>query len=172
MNFSLSHVRIRFWTSRLVFASRRSFACVSNWLSSGLDFFRDFSSFTNLSVHCWYSEIKMKNWDDQFVLQRRVFFFSRIQSRRSITAALDKIFYRNCGLVGVSITSDNQKCPKNRKLTEKQWEQPDDVIFLFSQICRIQAKNVGIIPEMMRLIWFWSQISMNATKNEKNWHFL
>ena len=78
----------------------------------------------------------------------------------------------NCGLVWVSITSENRKCPKNRKLPEKQWEQPDNVIFLFSQICRIQTKNVGIIPKMMLSIWFWSQISINATKNEKNWHFI
>ena len=78
----------------------------------------------------------------------------------------------NCGLVWVSITSENRKCPKNRKLPEKQWEQPDNVIFLFSQICRIQTKNVGIIPKMMRSIWFWSQISINATKMKKKWHFL
>ena len=84
------------------------------------------------------------------------FSFSMIKSGRSITAAPDKIFAQtffegidkgwNCGLVVVSITSGNRKCPKNRKLTEKQWEQQEDVIFLFPQICRIQTKNVGIIP--------------------------
>ena len=120
-------------------------------------------------------------WYDSCYILWRV-FFSRIQTGRSITAAPDEIFAQtlfkgidkgwNCGLVGVSITSDNRKCPKNLKLTEKQWVQPDDVTFLFSQIYRIQTKNVGIIPEMMRLIWCWSQISMNATKKWKNWHFL
>ena len=101
-----------------------------------------------------------------------------IKPGRSITAAPDKIFPQtffegidkgwNCGLVGVSITSGNRKCPKNRKLTEKQCGRPDAVIFLFSQICRIQTKNVGIISKMMRSIWFWIQISIIATKNEKN----
>ena len=111
-----------------------------------------------------------------------IFFLLMLKSERSITAAPYKIFALtffggidkgwNCGLVGVSITPGNRKCPKNRKLTEKQWEQPEDMIFLFSQICRIQTKNVVIIPEMMRSIWFWSQISINATKKEKKWHFL
>ena len=43
------------------------------------------------------------------------------------------------GLVGVSISSGNRKCPKNRKKVKKQWWQSDDVIFLFSQIGRIQT---------------------------------
>ena len=56
-------------------------------------------------------------------------FFRWRQIGRSITVAPDKIFAqtffegkdkcRNCGLVGVSITSGNRKCPKNRKLSEK-----------------------------------------------------
>ena len=69
-------------------------------------------------------------------------FFFKDRSGRSITAAPDKIFALtlfggidkgwNCGLVGILITFGNRKCPKNRKLTEKQSEKPDDVIFLFS----------------------------------------
>ena len=48
-------------------------------------------------------------------------FFSMIESGRSIPAAPDNIFAKffegidkglNCGLVGVSITSGNRKCPK------------------------------------------------------------
>ena len=72
----------------------------------------------------------------QFQTCNDEFFLSMIQSGRSITTAPDKIFAQtffegidkgwNGGLVGVSITSANRECPKNRKLTEKQWEQPDD----------------------------------------------
>ena len=53
------------------------------------------------------------------------FFFDGDKSGRSITAAPDKIFTQtffqgidkgwNCGLVEVSIISDNRKCPENRK---------------------------------------------------------
>ena len=110
------------------------------------------------------------------------FFFQWSKSGRSITTAPDKIFAQtffeginkgwNCGLVVVLISSGNRKCPKNRKKVKKQWWQSDDVIFLFSQIGRTQTWNVGIIHEMMRSIWFWSQISISATKNVKNWQFL
>ena len=114
--------------------------------------------------------------DDFSKILRQILFHRKMDStaapRKDIRPNFFEGIYEawNCGLVGVSITCDNRKCSKNRKLTEKQWDQPD-VIFLFSQICRIQTKNIGILPEMTRSIWFWSQISINFTRNEKNRHF-
>ena len=46
------------------------------------------------------------------------------------------------------------------------------MIFIFFQRRRIQAKNVGFIPEIVRLIWFWSQNSISSNKKWKNWQFL
>ena len=46
------------------------------------------------------------------------------------------------------------------------------MIFSFSKLRRILTKIVGLIPKMMRLVWFWSQISISSNKKWKNWHFL
>ena len=64
------------------------------------------------------------------VIFMTTFFIGGDKSGRSITAVPDKIFTQtffegidegsNCGLVGVSNTSGNRKCPKNRKKVKKQ----------------------------------------------------
>ena len=76
-----------------------------------------------------------------------------IESGRSIMAAPDKIFAQtffedidkglNSGLVGVSNTSGERKCPKNS-------ENSQMMIILLFQISYIQTKKVDFIPKMMR----------------------